>query len=260
MSEELNFNGKLINEINYLFFDNEKYHLEETNKLCPNITCVEVHDFPSLPEKDYCRYFEGAYSGNSYTRHVTESKAPTGQGLSIDDINKIISWANTKIDHPRDMKVFFDWDRTLSCVEGFLAPSYGPTKFDAYGIKVDDIISYLMYSPIRRAKLVEMYNTIIRNDIAMYIITNNTTCINYKEIFHELVSALFTGFNIDNILCSLSHMDKGRFFCSQMKELCREECNRPMGLGVEVAGRAGAGSVGGSKVTKTIKITNFVLL
>ena len=147
MTEELKFDGKPLSEINYLFFDNDMEHILATKKFCPNITCVHVPETPSILEAEYCRRFVGNHRENSYTQFCRSSAEPVTNGIRISDIDKIISWAKTKGDHPRDMKIFFDWDRTLSCVEGFMAPPSEPGKFRDYGINVNDVVAYLMGSP-----------------------------------------------------------------------------------------------------------------
>jgi hypothetical protein len=205
------------------FFDNDIGHITKFQSILPRIESIHINDtipnqklgvenrdqYLSLPNrtKVYCDHPD--FGGNTYAMASSgdgECTMPC-EGISNALIDTIITIYASSSDNS-DKYIFFDWDRTLSVVEGILSPPLG-TSFDAYSISINDILLYLIGNQERINKLKNMYD-LLKNNTKIYIITNNNMASKSKREsnrpeFLRIVQGLFEDFPDNNIISSIDY-------------------------------------------------------
>ena len=107
------------------FFDNEERRIVEVSAYCPDITCIKIPDGgryrnspirdrnlpPELVNSDYIKILGGIEADDTYDPE---------SGIRADHIPPFHAWATENADKRR--VVILDWDRTLTQIEGIIAP------------------------------------------------------------------------------------------------------------------------------------------
>ena len=209
-----------MNKINLIaqFYDNDIKHISDFINNLPNIESIHVDDtVPNeklnvlnyneyLALNNRTRVYPNSFpKNNKYALLNTingETTAMPTVGINNIMIKSIIKNYKIKADYKF---IFFDWDRTLSVIEGIIYPSF-PNKFIKYNIEYDHVLEYLIGSKARINKLKKMYLKLIENNVKVFILTNN--CISSKNNsignrpeFLNLIRRLFPDF-LDNHLIS----------------------------------------------------------
>jgi hypothetical protein len=188
-----------------IFFDNDMNHVQSMTRL-PNCTSIRVDD--SQPNtlsngipNGYRDYF--ARLGNTYAINVVQKydKKPdlTSHGFtSSEHIPMLYDW----LSRTRGVKIAaFDWDRTITNVEGMIVPKY-PINYSDIRVPNEDVILYLLGGPERVDEIRRMFAELHRNDVNVFIITSNGNCINRRDIFLSLLKVLDPLFIDENLICS----------------------------------------------------------
>ncbi len=129
-------------------------------------------------------------------------------GITDDHINNIIEWSyNNNV----DKYIFFDWDRTITVVEGIIIPKL-PSTYSTYGIDIEDVLNYLLGGNERKENLKNMFNILGNNNVKIYIITNNDSALKINDNkkskrinFINLIKQLIPTFTDNNLICSFNH-------------------------------------------------------
>lgn len=125
-------------EIGY-FFDNEERRIIEVSAYCPDITCIKIPDGgryrespirnrnlpPELENNDYIKILGGIEGTDT---HDAES------GIRAEHIPPFHAWAAKNVDKKR--VVILDWDRTITQIEGIIAP----TRFEDMDMSFVDVV------------------------------------------------------------------------------------------------------------------------
>lgn len=109
----------------------------------------------------------------------------------------------------------FDWDRTLSVVEGLTIPLDYLTTDDVVNKFVEDISQYILGGKWRMGMLKYMYTNIIASGIIVVILTNNRSAnpnSKKRPIFLKIIQTIFPGFNDANLLCASDSPSKSNRF------------------------------------------------
>ncbi len=205
-----------------IFFDNDPAKVAQVTKACPLIKGITVPETPgtSGPGRS-SKSLIVKYSDEPLKSIISESGGDDniyiktarshGQddehfdpvsGISSEHVEQLNIWlAETASQTPR--AVIFDWDRTITKVEGVLLPSkHNPRSpistmlltVGLIGIKTDkDLIESMLQiicgAPARLAMLRGMFNTIKDSGADVIILTNNDSCFttSYKELVNGLI-------------------------------------------------------------------------
>ena len=224
-----------------LFFDNEISHCQDMNKYIksPISTIVtgtnyDMNEGLYDPESmeiptsinfsngtQYLEYQKGI--GNLYAQMFKEEKH-ISNGITIHHAIQIYNWIQINIKRaPRF--VVFDWDRTLSVVEGLFIPSLD-YLINTIGIDentfVKHISHYILGGEWRMGMLQDMYQNIISSKTQVVILTNNPSALPERPerpIFLKIIQTIFPGFNDANLLCASGYTNKSSKFDEYLKSL-----------------------------------------
>jgi hypothetical protein len=97
------------------------------------------------------------------------------------DARNLRHWA---LGAPKTKVVLFDWDGTLSVLEGMMLPRDRQTTTDLHhlGISYDDIAHYYLGSKERFQMLRSMFLFLERHSVHVFILTNNPlACLDWKK-------------------------------------------------------------------------------
>jgi hypothetical protein len=114
------------------------------------------------------------------------------KGITIGQIQELRKWCR---DHRNQSKVvFFDWDKTLTVLEGFIIFSKDKSNFEKY---ICAHAEYLFGGKARMERLKRMFSFLQRYGVQVYILTNNTTVYNISErpYFVALIKCVYPTFD-----------------------------------------------------------------
>lgn len=208
-------------DIHGIFFDNDQKHIDEV-RVCPRIRCVKVPGRPGMPPNIPLNIAEFAMHMDGVTpEFVTMITGGTGtdmfdigSGFSDADLETLNGWIGEGRHLHTPRFAIFDFDRTISQIEGFAtAPTKSPFKgiagFNAhlaqYGFKppitVKMYMTYLCGSD-RLELLEEAFDRCRLNGINIVILTNNGACVTDPLIMHDFMSVFGLGVGDFTLLCS----------------------------------------------------------
>jgi hypothetical protein len=109
--------------------------------------------------------------------------------------------------------VFFDWDKTLTVLEGFLILSKDKSKFQKY---ICAHAEYLFGGKARMERIRRMFSFLQKNGVQVYILTNNPTVykINERPYFVALIQCVYPTFDEKTQLI-------GSYYSSSKKQALR---------------------------------------
>ena len=114
------------------------------------------------------------------------------KGITIGQIQELRKWCR---DHRDQSKVvFFDWDKTLTVLEGFIIFSKDKSNFEKY---ICAHAEYLFGGKTRMERIRRMFSFLQRYGVQVYILTNNTTVYNISErpYFVALIKCVYPTFD-----------------------------------------------------------------
>ena len=237
-----------------IFFDNDEAKINQVASQCNDIELVRVPESdvaaanPSAINPAYAALWtpHNIYM-NAYTRIHAANGTPhqffdIHSGIQIPEFAIINDWVTRSAALGVQRTAIFDWDRTLTMVEGIVLPIPGPGQnaltirdlmslyppFAPFGAPlnyVEDMLIYLCGGAIRLQTLRDMFRYLHFNDIDIKILTNNPSAgDNRRALFKELVVALIGVPGYDpEIRCSYFSVppgDKGRVMKDMFPVLC----------------------------------------
>jgi len=165
-----------------------------------------------MPHTEYINNFLEKYPDNMYAKYLKELKCINYSriGFSKKDVKNIKIWCKNKIDNNKI--VIFDWDGTLSVVEGiYLAQTF--IQYEELGYKNisnKDIAMYCCGGIKRLNILKRMFNYLHKHNVVVYILTNNPVAsVNlsvtqqysyYRTHFYMVLKEIIPNINMNNIL------------------------------------------------------------
>lgn len=209
------------------FYDNDATNVMNVKIYCKSIECFHVSEEPSITENEYMdSHIENIANITNYTavsKRMLDHDLASGRageiarvslGITAEMIDELIHWSKIPSDEVK--RVIFDWDRTITRVEGFLTPPAlveGETietmfRKSRYDITPDQIINYII-SPDRIDPLKKLYIELRSNGVEIYILTNNSVAESSMSAFYQIVSLIFP-VPRDHVFCSRG-TDKGLF-------------------------------------------------
>lgn len=223
-----------------IYFDNDQRVIDNVVEKCPKIVIVKVNEttgvLDKLPfghrgmkefedkiraENTYYKFLKIVTNGERYDRL---------SGIEDEEIAALYGWMQMTEGVPNRVALF-DWDRTISKIEGVLLPPE-PYSFSEMldwvatkklsqsymdriatigaPITIEDALEYMCGGPERLAKIKGMFAKLVENGVKIMILTNNGGC--SFPAFKELALGLFpAGYADDPRICSiLSEGQKGK--------------------------------------------------
>jgi len=215
-------------DVRGIFFDDTPLNIKDVEENCSEITSVLVKF--TVKHENYTKIM--VEKGNDYAilikKYPEESYYVFNDG--IDDtsrytanIRSVYKWIEDNNDAMHKF-VIFDWDKTLSVVEGMFslhdvierAPSIIEDESIQDAIKSNQIesayeqlatkllrssLDYFLGGEERKNKIKEFINNLFDNNIQVYILTNNTTAISDRGFFEGMLKQLDDRL-ANNLLCT----------------------------------------------------------
>jgi hypothetical protein len=214
-----------------IYFDNDAPVIKTVTDVCHSIRVVKVDDSsrhaPKIPHgsPELAPFYEKVPADNPYRRFTEIVSRSVGydpvSGIEAGHIAQLRAWLAETSDNPTCYAIF-DWDRTLSKVEGFilppepysigqivewatpLVPDLASKLAELPPITAEHVLEYLCVGAERVAMLRAMFARLVEADVEIVVLTNNPGC--KHPSFHELVMALLpAGYAKDPRICSQSH-------------------------------------------------------
>lgn len=218
-----------------IFFDNAQKHIDEIPLYLNNVYPYKVNDsgpylWPTLiTQEPYVSFIKNnRLEGNMYYKWIQsmgvqkEAYDPNA-GLNATHLDILLQWITASSGYAR--AAIFDWDRTLTVFEGIHFPSGKTNTIQLSMFPAEDptvagnaILEYACGGKERLSLLRHMFYECHKNNVQIYILTNNMGC-NESRILHELLTLLISPYSFTKI-CSIgppSNGDKG-FALAQLDE------------------------------------------
>ena len=160
-----------------IFLDNDQTHINEWNRQFPNSRTIKIDDTTLNPLGDGNTYYNGYitnYGANTYTELLRGSNnkiEPTNpsNGIIQADVTSILNWVH---DNTANRIAVFDWDRTLSVLEGAIMPIGRLWNDPLYNCNPADALNY-MFGGTERVELIKnMFITLHSEGVEIFIITS----------------------------------------------------------------------------------------
>ena len=210
-----------------IFFDNEENNINTVAQCGANITSILVpssHDFGiSIQSPSYQQYKNSLSGLAESTADVVENLILSqGQqivnldlisGINQEHINYLIQWVTWQKQQGNTRLVaIFDWDRTLSVIEGLWA--FGTNGLDGmleylqdlytqypnnfiqtalqnfFFVTILGFVEFYCGGANRVAMLQQMFNFLYQENVHVIVLTNNPTCITNQPLFQQMMSVL----------------------------------------------------------------------
>lgn len=188
---------------NVRFYDDNALHIKAINEMCSSIEAIHVphvtlasavYYHQTVPDNKYADLIASEEGGGGEPDDAVKGIAPF--------LPELIEWAAP------GKTVLFDWDRTLSSVEGYLTPD--GSSLLAMGIPTEDVSIYLCGGVERFERLHSALGVIVEKGAHIQIITNNRACSSNKDEFFQIVKVLIPTVQIDDIYCVRSGLYKNK--------------------------------------------------
>jgi len=198
-----------------IFFDNDEEHVEDMRAL-PNCTAIHVPDTEPnsrmgplqdpYDSDEYTARYYALFPGNTFLQEVRraqgENYLPT-LGITEEIIGQLNAWIDAT---PGKKIAIFDWDRTLTVVEGITLPldsHWQWYKFDYYHLIPEDILLFLLGGPERLQMIRDMFTDLYSKGIDVFVNTRNPSCLMNRQAFLVLLQLLTGGrFQPANLICA----------------------------------------------------------
>lgn len=206
------------------FYDNYEDILNQFKKTLKYVEPILVSNQPnqevmkgSANSKLYTEEFLKLYPNNKFAQYllsIHNKEMGTTIGFSDNEIDNLYKWALT---NPAKIKIaIFDWDGTLSVIEGLNLPENKTTtnQLKMKGITYREIALYYAGTIERLSKLRELFTFLHAKGIHVYILTNNPTAAcnwqKYRQMgigsesrynFYRVAKVFIPYLKENNILC-----------------------------------------------------------
>lgn len=210
-----------------IFFDNEMRNCQDMSRNVKNCASVYVDDKSKPDEyssgKDYME--KQATDGNIYAQMTMRELGPelhVCKGITDEIIStKLTPWIE-RTHGAENRFAVFDWDRTISVVEGLAIPSRFPYKGIDEDKFIADMTKYVLGGDARIQMLIHMFQNILEKDIEVVVLTNNPSAMpnaRQRNTFLKMIKIIIPQFNDANLLCSYRSPSKSTKFNEYLTSL-----------------------------------------
>ena len=175
-----------MNVSNVIFYDDDPMNIIEVTKL--NIKSILIANREvNLNYKERYNYYKN-FTNNTYYEHFKPGGYPSN-GFSMKHAEELLQWMKTKT---RPI-VLFDWDRTITCFDGF-AIENEPFTYSSIGVKMQDVAEYICGGHTRLNILSHVCKNIRNipngNRGEIFIVTNNPSAVHNRSEFIKLIRVI----------------------------------------------------------------------
>jgi len=222
-----------------IFFDNDPRHIEEV-KDCRKILCIKVPGVTGLP--NYTGYLD--LTDEDFTEHLLDVSENmlnfliwvNGQerdlfdstsGMTKEHLVILEKWLHETT--YTDKWAIFDFDRTITKIEGFSSSGNGMSMLNrrfiqenkeqnATPVTAEEYMTYLC-GKSRIPLLREIFDVCKRHYVKIVILTNNGACITDPTLMIDLMRVV--GVDDFELICSRRYeSDKGRALHEELAYAC----------------------------------------
>lgn len=174
-------------------------------------------DYFAAQDNKYAQFLRDSIeAADAKTIDKIIGKAYPNRGITDVQMTNLDTWSKT----PNvDKYVLFDWDRTITVVEGMYFNSFeGRSLEQMIDSNIDHVLLFIMGGEERLSKIRRLFQTLKTNGVHIYIITHNSNASKSAEtrssIYSKLIKRIFPGmvdeiYNVDDILyCSRDYCYK----------------------------------------------------
>lgn len=173
-----------------IFYDDDPINIAEVSKL--NIKCVFISNKPvNLNYKERNDYYKN-FVNNSYYDYFKPIGTPC-DGFNMNYAQDLLTWLNYRSSRAKPPIVLFDWDKTVTCFDGFSIEKY-PFTYNSVGVKIKDVMEYICGGYARLNLLCYVFQT-IRKKGEIFILTNNPVSVFNRPEFVKMIQILDPEFN-----------------------------------------------------------------
>ena len=206
------------------FYDNFDEMIKQFKKTKKYVEAILVSSKPNREVMNgnknaalYTQQFLKLYPDNKFAKYlqsINNNEIGTNIGFSRDDARNLIKWV---LDPKIKTKIaIFDWDGTISAVEGVDFP---PTKYTTLemfkkGITYKEIALYYAGTKERLEDFQKMFNFLHEKGVEVFILTNNpVAACNWRKLndkgigefsrhnFYKVAKQFIPHIKLQNILC-----------------------------------------------------------
>lgn len=153
-----------------------------------------------------------SFPGNHYAELVIEEggeEEMPSLGLTQAHVTQLEKWVR-RVRTPKEPTIaVFDWDRTLTVVEGVMLPSDQDWKRTGWPFPAEDILLYLFGDAARLTMIQNMFTMLRMNGVHVFIDTRNSSCTVTPLAYQALVHLVDPRFLVDHIVCAGRQRSKG---------------------------------------------------
>lgn len=215
-----------------IFFDNDRRHIEEVED-CRNIICIKVPGMEGLPremgvmelsDEDFIEHV-GDASGDFINFLVwvnggEQDRFDPTSGMNIEHERLLVRWLEESANR-RERWAIFDFDRTISKIEGFASVGGGIQGLNDLFRRPISAAEYMTYlcGKSRIQLLTRMFQLCKDNYVKIVILTNNGACTTDRQLIADFMKVL--GVQHFQLICSRSYeSDKGRALHAELMDAC----------------------------------------
>lgn len=160
--------------------------------------------------KAFLEEFKTKFEGDTYD--------PTS-GIRQEHCDFIKRWVNEKPSTSK-LSVLFDYDRTLTVIEGT-----NLTEIDNEGF-----VEYYLGGIARVTMLRDLFTFLYERNVKMYVLTNNTACGSraLDSLFREVVLEIFSPYPVEIICGQAYNFDKWNAAATLLSEVCQRNPGQPV--------------------------------
>lgn len=202
-----------------IFFDNDETHERDMKNNVTNCLSIKVSDEISEKYEDslksnekYMLEFKNADETwtNEYAKlmhdnyNPKDEKFPICDGITQEYVDLFVTPFIAKASGDKQKIAIFDFDRTLTIMEGFLSPPDEEYKEMFDNFKPHDVALFLFGGQKRIDMLISMYKSLKDANFQVLVLTNNPTCSNSvgRLFFISIITQIFEKFENTDLICS----------------------------------------------------------
>ena len=191
-----------------LFFDNRA---DEVADMIRGVSATAIHvrddiPHPRVKDRTDSMAYPRSFPENPYARIVEEAggeETMPSLGLTRTHVARLDRW----MQRAREPKiVVFDWDQTLTVVDGVILPSDQEWRRDGWPLL--DTLLYLFGGAERLRMIREMFSRLRAAKVHVFINTRNTSCIQTPLAYQALIKAIDPRMDAAHIVCAGARRSK----------------------------------------------------
>ena len=199
---------------NVVFYDDDPINIAEVSKMY--IPSILISYKPvDLYYKEKNNYHKN-FLNNTYYDYFKSSGTPC-EGFSMAYAKDLFSWLHKTL-HPI---VLFDWDRTITCFDGFSIEN-APFTYTSKGIHHQHVVEYICGGYTRLNFLCYVFNAIRKAKGEIFVVTNNPVSIYNRDEFIKLIKIIDPQFNVGCLIYGNGNKRNALLSCSYFMNLKRQ--------------------------------------